>query len=291
MSMIEMQRVLSKVLTDDDFRQAFADDAQEACGAYTLTAKELGSLKAIDKVRMESYSTLLREGRIGFGLKAFPVTARMLQPVFRRFIPRYVREYPPLPTTGSPLLFEAMSLYRFIARLIGEGSLDVQHLSDVLEYEKTLYFIGNDPKVAARANACAEENSRLPVELAEDVTVRHLKPLKGDHAEVSRFSLNVIELLPLLDAGQAPEVSPPEEETYVLFLKTPHQPGVNISRINKATANLINLCDGRHTTAELIEELAGEAGLESDAGRSEQARRCVGLLSRLLKSNVISFGQ
>jgi hypothetical protein len=289
MSMIEMQRLLSRILTDADFRQVFVNDPQEACGAYVLTSKEADSLKAIDRVRMESYALMLRDGRVGLGLKAFPVTSRLLPPDFHNFSVRYVSEYPPVPGPGAPMLLEAMTLYRFIAGLVAEGSLDVPYLREVLEYEKNLFLIGNDLEIAALANACAAANACLPEDLTED-EVRHLKPCSDGHVLVSRFGLNVIELLSHLSKGRTPEACP-EEETYILFLKIPHHAGVSISRLNKVTANLLGLCSGERTTAELLAELASDAGITSDAGKAELAVRCVGMLKQLVKSNIITFRQ
>lgn len=289
MSMIEMQRLLSRVLTDADFRQAFVDDPQEACGAYVLTSKEVDSLKAIDRVRMESYALMLRDGRVGLGLKAFPVTSRMLPPDFHNFAARYVREFPPVPGAGAPMLLEAMTLYRFIARLVAEGSLDVPYLGDVLEYEKNLFLLGNDLELAELANACAAENARPPEDFTE-VGLRHLRPCKGGHVQVGHFRIDIVELLSRLSNGLKPEACP-EEETHILFLKIPHHAGISVSRLNKVTANLIGLCDGERTTAELLAELASNLGIASDAGNAELAVRCVGMLKQLVKSNAITFRQ
>jgi hypothetical protein len=284
--MLDMQRVLSKVLTSDDFRQIFLTDPNQACRDYNLTPKELESLKALNVERMSSYAIILRDGRIGLALKAFPVTQTLLPEDFHKFTVRYTREYPPITLPGSGMYNEAMMLFHFIVRLIEEGELAHPHLRDALEYEKNLFAIGSRLDASLSAQAFASANAALPEEFTE-ARLGHLKPIKGEHAEVSSFNYNIIELIPYLSRRESHEFN--EERTYILFHKVPEQPGVKISKVNKATHDLIKLCTSEHTVSGIISELASLSGITSVDGKAELASRGLKMFKLLIKANVIKF--
>lgn len=286
MSILEMQRVLTRVFTSEEFRQSFLADAEAACGAYDLTARELKSLKALDGERVGNYALILREVRFELALRAFPLTQSLLPDDFHKFAGRYVREYPPTTTTGAAMFREATTLYRFVLKLAEEGELNVPYLRDVMKYEKNLFSVGNRLEASLSANACSEANAVLPPDFTERA-IGHLRPLKGAHVETGSFGYDVLALISQLSRGEEPRLS--EERTYVLFHKVPGDQGVKVSKINAATRDLIGLCDGTRATAEVISELAARREVTSAEGRAELSCRCLKMFRALADANVIGF--
>src|SRR5579862_5817349 len=76
MSLPQLQELLSRVLTDEEFRNLFVADPDRAVLGYKLTEQERASLDGIDLGRLRAHSTLLQHGRVQLALKAFPLSSR-----------------------------------------------------------------------------------------------------------------------------------------------------------------------------------------------------------------------
>jgi len=286
MSLLGMQRVISRILTDKQFRTAFTDDPQGVISAYELTPKEIRSVKALDLKAASSYARLLAEGRVGLALNAFPLSRILLLPDIHRYIDEYCQENPPTPATLSPMFFESMIFYAFILKVIERGDPVSPYLRDVIEYEKNLFYIANSVEASASASRFAADNQKWGGGLSLEA-VGPLKPVKGEHAQVVRFRYKVTELLPLIERQEVPTVG--EDPMDLLFFKRPLHVGVKTCKINCSTRELLESCDGSRTTNTIIVDLWRTAGATTNAARDCIAAGVIRILDYLQASAVIRF--
>lgn len=287
MSVLEMQRLLGKVLTNENLRNAFLRDPRGLCETYELTPRERESLSLIDPDRLKIYATSLQEGRVSLALAAFPLTRFVLSgEEGDGLVARYCKEHPPLPVSASPMFNEAKIFYGFLAKLAAAGEFKSRYLRDVLEYEKNLFFLGNDAEVSRSSGNFAGANRRLLDDLTDEAMLNS-KPVKGDHAVVASFDYDVVELAAALARQEMPEAEP--KPTYLLFSKVPNSVGIKTSKINRSTMRLISMCDGTRTTQDILAGLAGGHGAEAEAAVKRLASACLPILRQLCESSVITF--
>ncbi|MCA1568640.1 MAG: Os1348 family NHLP clan protein [Acidobacteria bacterium] len=286
MSVLEMQRLLGKVLTNEDLRNAFLRDPHSVCQTYELTPRERESLSLIDANRFKIYAASLQEGRVSLALVAFPLTKLVLSEEGGPLVARYCKENPPLPVSSSPMFNEAMVFYSFLNKLVATGEMKSKYLRDVLEYEKNLFFIGNDVETSRSSSDFARLNREIIDNLTDEVMLDS-KPIKGAHAEVVSFDYDVIELAALLAKQEMPDLE--TKHTYLLFSKVPNEVGIKTSKINKSTMRLILMCDGTRKTEAILSELARDNGTESKDVVARLTSACLPILRQLCKSSVITF--
>jgi hypothetical protein len=286
MSLLEMQRVLGKVLTDETLRNAFLSDPNSVFSGYRLTPREAESLSKIDTERLKIYADSLKEGRVGLALTAFPMTRFLMAKEIKNFVTRYCQEVPPLPVTSSPMFNEAKLFYGFLTRLAADGEIKAKYVADVLEYEKTLFFIANSVEASSSAAAFAGANREMGDDLGGEM-IWDLKPVKGAHAETASFNYDVVELSSHLVKEEMPELGP--KRTLLLFSKIPGEVGVRTLKINKATMDLISRCDRTKTTGTILSELATAYNKVSEPEKANLVAACLRILKKLYNSSVIMF--
>jgi hypothetical protein len=59
MSHSEVQRVIGRAITDEEFRQALIDNARAACTEYDLTEDEIDALEKLDAQSMAMFAGTL----------------------------------------------------------------------------------------------------------------------------------------------------------------------------------------------------------------------------------------
>ncbi len=280
MSILQMQRVLSKLVTDDNFLATFTREPARACRDFDLRPAELEALKKIDRVRLTHYSHMLHVSRVALALKAFPVTRSLLpHDFFENFVATYCQEVSPVPRAASAMFLEAVELAAFLLRKIEEGQVQVRYLHDALLYERNLFFLNNSPDIAILAREYAQRGAAL---LALHESDRLLMTVQlGDHAIVSEFEHDPQLLIPELARRAIPDLQP--QKRSLLFLKVAGQIGVSINAINSGTARLLQLANGTRTLQEIIGELSGG----DPAAQFEQ--RCHAIVEKLLRGGVITL--
>lgn len=258
MTLLDMQRVFSRILTDPEFHRSFAADDPSACAGYQLTDRELSSLRGLREARWDwvrLHSHLLAHGRLEMGLKALPLTQLVLGERVHAELDRFCREFPPVPEADSTVVVEARRLCRFVARLAEEGALEPAWAVEVAEYERICVVLGGSPQAADSAAAVARRNTEVTGPAAEHP---ELVPVTGAHTHLAAFRYPLVELLPVLERGEVPaDLAPADQPLLILFCKVPGVHQVQTSKVNRKTAALVRSCDGRRTVREVLDGAAG----------------------------------
>jgi hypothetical protein len=262
MTLLDMQRVLSRILTDKAFQRSFIDGDEPDPAAYRLTGRELRSLRDLRWDRVDLHTDLLAHGRLELALKSLPLTRLLLREQLYEHLDRFCAEYPPTPEAASHGWTEGSRLCDFATELISEGRLRPYWAADVVRYERILLALATSAEAAASAIRTAELNEEHPGRPSA-----HLVPVIGPHAEVAAFDHPLVDLIPVLQDGHPPTVVHRlERPLLLLFYKAPRGP-VRIVRINEPTAALIDFCDGEQTIAGVTDLLGARfgAGVEARA--------------------------
>jgi hypothetical protein len=276
MSLLEMQRVFCRILTDDTARLAYLANPSTFLEEFNLEERERAALAGVDVSRLKAYSSMLVNSRIDLALKALPHAKTFLPADFmQRYGPRYAREHPPaVDRTVSPMLREVRRLYTFIERLARDGAFTHERLLDALEYDMTLFSLSNDPAVYARVFAferCVRANSGGDTALVEQRVAR------APGVVLRTFTHG------LIGEGAEPEAptsaaAAPPAPVQILFHKRSDNPKTTVHQINAATRRFLDLCDGQLTLHQIAQTLSG--------GHTPTLDKCVGL-GRSLASRLI----
>jgi len=259
MTLLDMQRVLSRILTDKAFQRSFIEGDEPDPAAYRLTGRELSSLRDLRWDRVGLHAGLLAHGRLELALKSLPLTRLLLHEQLYEQLDRFCAEYPPTPEAASHAWSEGSRLCDFVTRLIGEEVLRPDWAADLVRYERILLALATSAEAAASAVRTSERND----EQAGPEPGRpsaHLVPVTGPHVEVASFGHPLVELIPMLQDGHPPiSVHRLERPLLLLFHKAPRGP-VRIVRINEPTAALITSCDGDQTITGVMDLLSAQFG-------------------------------
>ncbi|MBV9856465.1 MAG: PqqD family protein [Streptosporangiaceae bacterium] len=257
MTLLDMQRVFSRILTDKAFQQSFINGDAPSPAIYQLTERELGILRGLRWDRVGLQAELLAHRRLEVALKALPLTGLLLHGQLHDQLDRFCAEHPPTPQAASPVWAEATRLCEFAGKLIAEGTLRPAWARDLIRYERCVLDLTVSSQSAASAILVAELNADVgrPPAGPDD-----LVPVAGPHAEITQFSYPLPDLIKLLRSGGLPDdVRPLDLPLLILFYKSPRGP-VQVVRINEATAALIGACDGDRTIAGVAEQLSRTVG-------------------------------
>jgi hypothetical protein len=259
MTLLDMQRVLSRILTDKAFQRAFIEGDEPDPAAYRLTGRELSSLRGLRWDRVGLHAELLAHGRLELALKSLPLTRLLLQEQLYEHLDRFCAEYPPVPEAASHAWTEGSRLCDFATKLIGEEMLRPAWAADLVRYERILLALATSAEAAASAIRISELNDEQPGPEPGRPSA-HLVPVTGPHAKVASFSYPLVDLIPMLQDGHPPiSVHRLERPLLLLFHKAPRGP-VRIVRINEPIAALINSCDGDRTITGVTDLLSAEFG-------------------------------
>ncbi|HEV2374532.1 MAG TPA: PqqD family peptide modification chaperone [Streptosporangiaceae bacterium] len=254
MTLLDMQRVLSRILTDKDFQRSFILGAEPLPDTYQLTESELRSLRSLRWDRVGLHADLLAHGRLELALRALPLTSQLVHQQLHTHLDRFCTEFPPVPQPASTLFVEANRLCDFLIRLLGEGALQPGWAADIVAYERIMLTLVMTVESAMSAERVASLNAELsllepgwpPADAAD------LVPVAGPHAMVASFSYPLPELLPPLEEGDIPEnVAPLERPILLLFHKQPLG-SVQMVKVNAPSAALVEACDGERTVADVV---------------------------------------
>jgi hypothetical protein len=259
MTLLDMQRVLSRILTDKAFQRSFIEGDEPDPAAYRLTGRELSSLRGLRWDRVGLHAELLAHGRLELALKSLPLTRLLLHGQLYEHLDRFCAEYPPTPEAASHAWTEGSRLCDFATKLISEEMLRPGWAADLVRYERILLALATSAEAAASAIRISELNDEQPGP-EPGWPSAHLVPVTGPHAEVASFSYPLVDLIPMLQDGHPPiSVHRLERPLLLLFYKAPRGP-VRIVRINEPTAALINSCDGDQTITGVTDLLGAQFG-------------------------------
>lgn len=269
MTLLDMQRVLSRILTDKAFQQSFIEGDEPDPAAYRLTGRELSSLRGLRWDRVGVHAELLAHGRLELALKSLPLTRLLLSAQLSEHLDRFCAEYPPAPEAASHAWTEGSRLCDFATKLIGEETLRPSWAADLVRYERILLALATSAEAAASAIGVSELNDEQPGP-GPGWPPEQLVPVTGPHVVVASFSYPLVDLIRMLQDGHPP-ISVPrlERPLLLLFYKAPRGP-VRTVRINEPTAALINSCDGDQTITGVTDLLSARfgAGIQAPAAAS-----------------------
>jgi hypothetical protein len=284
MSLLEMQRALTRILTDEDFRRAFLADGAAALAGFALSDRERDSLCHLDRERVVIHAFLLQQGRVELALKAFPASAQLLRHRLADLVSEYCRANPPVPVKGPALLQEATLLQAFLRPHL--APMDPPYLAELFEYEGESFRLANGMDAWLSA---LDFESRNAADSQPSDLMRRI-PMTGAHALVRAFTYPVAELGEAVVRGEVPPAPPPAPTpTWLLLSKRAHVLKLDVSRVNTLVRDLLALCDGRRTTEEVLEALAGQIGVRSSEGRHELFDKGGAALQRLRRAQVVAF--
>jgi hypothetical protein len=280
MSLLEMQRAISEILTNASLRDRFLKNPEEICMRYNLNSNEFNSLKAINKERLSIYSVSLQHGRLRIALKAFPLTAKLLVNKLSDLTPRYCQEYAPISVSGSLLNAEALRFYDFMMKLLNTGEITDKYIKDVINYEKIIFFL--------ESNYEAQNNNQYIAETQLTVNSLHQYiPIKCQNMQVYAFSHNIVDLIATIKNGELPLIDE-ENHCLILFFQSSSST-VNIKRINEMTHNLLNLCDGQCSVQRILDQIVNLTGIVESESLANLSIGVVKVLNKLQKSGIILF--
>lgn len=289
MSMIAMQTVIAKLCVDQTFRENFSIDPDKELEPSALTAKESAEIKSIDMQAVCEYASSLLNKRLGLLRKWFPLSlgvlakrlpAEELYAILNRYGLANIRGADEIGGDWVRGEFHRVSTY--LRHLIAIGAIDVPCLPDVLEFEVLTFTMLNDPEISKSALGFTTADRTKSTFISE--CQRTSKPLLGRHACLRSFNHNMAELLPLVDEQQ--DIPPFEmKPTWVLFCKRPHAFGVDTSTINLPLKQLIDLCDGKRTVADIISSIASHFRIT----KAESGNDCLSALEQLYIRGAVTF--
>ena len=257
MTLLDMQRVFSRILTDKAFQQSFISGDVPSPAMYQLTGRELDTLRGLRWDRVGLQAEFLAHRRLELAFKALPLTGLLLHGQLHDQLDRFCAEHPPTPQAASPVSAEAIRLCEFAGKLLAEGTLRPAWAWDLIRYERCVLDLTVSSESAASAILIAELNADggWPPADPDD-----LVPVAGPHAEIAQFSHPLPDLIKVLRSGGLPDdVRPLDPPLLILFYKSARGP-VQVVRINEATAALIEACDGDRTIAGVAEQLSRTFG-------------------------------
>jgi hypothetical protein len=279
--MLDMQRVLTRILTDKGFQRDFIARSAPPEG-YELTERELSSLRGLQWDRVSLDADLIAYQRLTLALHAAPLTSIVLGTQLRARIDRFCADYPPVPRPAGAMFLEGTRLCEFALSLLREGELEPSWAADVVTYERILLTLNRGMEAAESSLRTAVLNQASdqsnpgggldwpPPDLGDQV------PMTGPHAEIACFAHAVPELVAAIKAGTVPDPVPAlDRPLFLLFCRQPTGT-VNIAKVNAPTVALVEACDGQSTVTDIVSSLTRQFG----AGMADGVIAALGGLRR-----------
>jgi len=251
--------------------------------------------RCVNAARLASPTTARPQPEIAIGM-GFESVIPNLVAFLRRSCPSMVETF--VPSSAARTRFEAaIEFCDFAANhsdLRGFGA-ELPKLLAVLTYAKMRLTAAYDsrPEAAVFAVGDCLHGSRVSRESAWT-----LRPIRGNSLRMAEFDydLSALSILPAIAGYQ-----PAEEDgtdlaalertpTVVLFHQSANLIPCEL-RIDEATRELVNRCDGTLTTAGLIDEMYGYFGAERSEFRGEVATKVCNALDYLYQKGVLVFGE
>ena len=182
MSLLEMQRALARLLTDEEFRESFFAAPGGAFAGYELSIRERASLLAIDRKRVAIHSHLVMHGRVETALAAFPLGARLIRPHLDELAPEFCRRYPPVATLEPTVQAEVRRFFAFLLEEQAAKRRWPAYFEDLLRHEECLFRLSH----TAIASSSCEHAWRMNVASSTSSTLDRaesaLEPAMGECA-------------------------------------------------------------------------------------------------------------
>lgn len=276
------QWALARLLTEPALADGLTRDATAVARELGLDAAQLEGLLAAGAGRLRTFAHTLASKRMGLLRKTCPATDTLIHQRGRQreLAARFLREHPPLEAREYPnrSLRDGFWMTALLMRLEASGELNDVLLADVARFEHTLLTVTSLADALESAAAWERDTQASPQ--AADPAAR---PICGPHVRVEHFSCDVVTAIRRLAVGQ-PVGTPDAQPCLILFSKLPGWRNVRYAAVNTLTRELLALCDGGLTGAQIVTRLASALGRQNDAGFAQD---CLDTLARLRTINVL----
>jgi glycosyltransferase involved in cell wall biosynthesis len=166
----------------------------------------------------------------------------------------------------------------------------------VLAYARERLLAAHDPQGPAPAVFAVGDRLQGPAVTLE--TAAKLTPVRGNAVRIVRFAYDVSDVGVLASVGGHAAVGEdeidlatiPEGLLLVLFHRSANLIPCAL-RIDEATRDLVERCDGTRTTAELIDDLCHDFGAGTGSACEQVVERACAALDQLHQAGVIVFGE
>lgn len=253
MSLAEMQSYLARLYTDDSFRRLFTLAPEASFEHYWLTDVERQALQAIDQRLLEYFATSLKIKQQEYLRAAYPATFALPQALMQHFFHRFYQDCPAKPHEDPLTRIRDFGI--FLEQALACEEQAPCYASEVVKYERLHYLTTYQPRAEDALAALNTSPAKSVPFHSEAVPV--LCP--GIHREM--FVYPVVTIIEALLAGQALEaiVTQPRR-CELVFQREERTLTVNVFELNAETALLLDLCQGAHTVATLIETVEQQLG-------------------------------
>jgi hypothetical protein len=291
--MLSMQTALAQMCVDASFRRLLRRDPDQALRSFDLSVDEAAAVTTIDTEAVDRYAEALVGKRMALIAKWFPLTIAMLkqttppdrlQPILNGYAHANIRDS--APVGGDWVRSEFEQFRGYLRGVIARKELAVPYLADVLDFEATRQLMSQDPALsrASLDGADAEKVTRA----AAAVAAPWGRPRLGGHVRVLPFDCDIVAVIAQVESGSAgPPVS--GEPAWVMFVKKPGLAKVVVQALNPALRDVLELCDGTRTTAEILAVAISRHATED---MPEQAVRedCRAVLEQFCLSGLMTAG-
>jgi hypothetical protein len=294
MSLIVMQTAIARLCVDIDFRQAFLKDPGSTLAPLDLTAEEIESIKALDMVEIRDYAASLLGKKIALLKKWLDMSITFLEvnlgedkvrQILRRYGLENIRDTEELG--GEWVRSECDRVTSYFRELIQTKEIEVHGFSDLLEFEAVSFAMALDPEVAASAVEFTDANTGGGLNFDEDF-LNAARPLLGKHVRVQLYDYDVAEFSTQFEQGMR-NAALRFEPVGILFFKKAQDIKLQTSIINGPLKDLLDMCDGKRTTKEILSAIASQYGSSVEGGPEEVIADCVDIFEQLYTAGAVRF--
>jgi hypothetical protein len=245
MSIAEMQACIARLYVDEPFRKMLHLDPSSALDGYRLTADEDAAIRGIDSNALEQFAGSLVAKRRKRIERAYPLLFRMDSREVQRLYARFYQLY-----TAKPYQPGDQEVIEF--GVFAEQSLvNTDHLpsyaGDLARYERLYYWATVSGEWDAGEEETTSDNTRVVTDMAA-------RPSLAPNVTVSEFAHDVAAVEEALQKGEDPAAIRAIQRCSIVFRPAVGNSAVQMLRVNAPTKQILDLCNGRRTVAEIIVE-------------------------------------
>lgn len=274
MSISEMQACLARLYIDDAFRTLFYTEPEYTLRDYLLTASETTALRSIDRKMLDFFAGSLKNKRKDRLERAYPLLFRVAPAIVDRLYRRYYDLHP----AGShwPAYQDILDFGLFMEESLSGAGDAPPYARDVVRYERLSYLTNFGP--AGMNGFLAPVDASAPVQMDD-------RPMQSKGLRVESFSYDIPSLEQMLAGVPANGNEPAIDacDCYLVFRPAAGDDKSKVLRVNSATKELLNLCDGRRTVTQIISEM------ESRFGATCLRESLMAAINRLLSAGAIEI--
>ena len=261
MSLAEMQSYLAHLYTDDDFRKLFTLAPDVSFDMYLLTEAEKQALRSIDQRLLEYFATSLKMKQQERLRSVYQATFTLPESLIQRLFNRFYHHYPARP--HEDVFTRIVDFGVFMEQALALDELAPCYAGDVVKYERLhyLYTYQTASEDAFAAINVVRSSEAVPLHLTSIPVI-----LSGVYCET--FVYPIVSVITALQNQESLEDLAIQPGHYdFVFQRETHSLTVNVFALNAETRLLLDLCQEKHTIAELIETVEQqleETGLTND---------------------------